>query len=113
VRRFIGLATPSIPDPHDRPTLKAKALPVMAKLMFPRALADLEGMTAAVTGTDLDWTIARITRPTDKPATGRTRAGFLGVDQVDSAMSRADIATFLVSQLTDHTFLRAAPAISN
>ena len=113
VRRFIGLATPSIPDPRDRPTLKAKVLPLMARLMFPQALADLEGMTAAVAGSDLDWTIARITRPTDKPATGRIRAGYLGIDQVGSAMSRADIAAFLIGQLTDHTYLRAAPAISN
>jgi hypothetical protein len=35
VRRFIGLATPSVPDARDRPTLKAKVLPVMAKLMSP------------------------------------------------------------------------------
>jgi putative NADH-flavin reductase len=28
VSRFIGLATPSVPDPHDLPTLKAKTLPV-------------------------------------------------------------------------------------
>jgi hypothetical protein len=33
--------------------------------------------------------------------------------QVGSAMSRADIATFLVSQLTDDTYRRASPAISN
>lgn len=113
VHRFIGLATPSLPDPRDRPTRKAKILPVMAKLMFPNALAELRGMTAAVTDSDLDWTIARITSPTDKPAAGTLRVGFLGVDTVGSAMSRADIAAFLVGQLTDTTYLRAAPAISN
>jgi len=37
VRRFIGLATPSLSDPRDRPTVKAKVLPVIAKLMFPNA----------------------------------------------------------------------------
>lgn len=52
----------------------------MAKLMFPNALTELRGMTTAVTGSDLDWTIARITNPTDKPSTGTLRAGFLGVD---------------------------------
>lgn len=54
VRRFIGLATPSVPDPRDRPTLKAKVLPVVAGLMFPHALAELRGMTATVTGSGLD-----------------------------------------------------------
>ena len=85
----------------------------MPRLFMPNALTELVGMTEAVTGSDLDWTIARIMAPTDKPATGRIRAGFLGRDKVGWAMSRADIATFLVRQLTDDTYRRASPAISN
>jgi hypothetical protein len=113
VGRYIGLATPSVADPRDKPTAKAKILPVMAKLAFPNALTELVGMTDAVTASSLDWTIARITQPTDNPAKGTVRAGFLGVDKVGSAMTRADIAAFLVAQLTDDRFHRAAPAISN
>ncbi|NGO08944.1 SDR family NAD(P)-dependent oxidoreductase [Streptomyces sp. HC44] len=113
VTRFIGLATPSLADPQDRPHWKLKVLPVVAGLMFPNALAELKGMTEAVTGSGLDYTIARITNPTDKPATGRIRSGFLGHDKVGSAMSRADIAAFLVAQLTDDHYRRAMPAISN
>lgn len=99
--RFIGLATPSLADPHDKPHWKHKVFPVLARLMFPNALADLTGMTEAVTDSDLDYTIARISRPTDKPATGRIRSGFLGHDRIGPAMTREDIAAFLVSQLTD------------
>ncbi|MFH9008731.1 NAD(P)-dependent oxidoreductase [Streptomyces afghaniensis] len=113
VARFIGLATPSLADPKDEPHWKHKVLPVMARLMFPNALAELAGMTEAVTGSDLDYTIARITNPTDKPATGHVRSGFLGHDKVGSAMTREDIAAFLVSQLTDTRYRRAMPAISN
>ena len=57
--------------------------------------------------------IARITSPNDKPSKGTIRAGYLGHDRVGSAMTRADIAAFLVDQLTDTTHLCAAPAISN
>jgi putative NADH-flavin reductase len=113
VRRYVGLATPSVADPRDRPTLKAKILPVMARLAFPNALTELVGMTQAVITSDLDWTIARITSPNDRPAKRTVRAGFLGQEKVGSAMSRADIATFLVAQLTDDSYHRAAPAISN
>ncbi|KKD06656.1 NAD(P)-dependent oxidoreductase [Streptomyces sp. WM6386] len=113
VRRFIGLATPSLADPRDKTHWKHKVLPVMAKLMFPNALTEVTGMTEAVTGSDLDYTIARITNPTDKPSTGRIRSGFLGHDKVGSVMSRTDIAAFLVSQLTDTRYRRAMPAISN
>jgi nucleoside-diphosphate-sugar epimerase len=113
VNRFVGLATPSVPDPRDRPTIKARVLPILANLMFPNAMRELRGMTRVVTDSGLDWTIARITNPTNKPATGTSRAGFLGVDDVGSAMTRGDIATFLTRQLTDATYQHAAPAISN
>ncbi|MFD9316429.1 NAD(P)-dependent oxidoreductase [Streptomyces sp. NPDC060053] len=113
VTRFIGLATPSLADPHDKPHWKTTVLPVMAKLAFPNALTELKGMTEAVTSSPLDYTIARITNPVDKPATGRIKSGFLGHDKVGSAMTRADIAAFLVSQLTDPRYRRAMPVISN
>ena len=70
-------------------------------------------MTEAVTGSGLDWTVARITRPTDRPSRGTLRAGYLGRDHVRTAMTRADMAGFLVDQLDDTTYLNASPAISN
>ncbi|MCV7205632.1 NAD(P)H-binding protein [Mycolicibacterium peregrinum] len=113
VSRYIGLATPSVPDERDQPTLKAKILPIMAGTMFPNALTELAGMTQAITKSGLNWTIARITRPTNGKPKGTVRAGFLGRDRVGSAMTRADIAAFLIAQLTDDRFSLAAPAISN
>lgn len=113
VTRFIGLATPSLADPHDKPHWKLKVLPVLAKLAFPNALTEPHGMTKAVTSSPLDYTIARISNPVDNPATGRIKSGFLGHDKVGSAMTRADIAAFLISQLTDARYTRAMPAISN
>ena len=62
----------------------------MAKLAFPNALEEITGMTKVVTDSDLDWTIARITNPTDKASKGTLRVGYLGRDKVGSAMSRTD-----------------------
>jgi hypothetical protein len=83
-----------VADERDSPTVKAKILAVVAGLLFPNALNELVGMTTAVTQSDLDWTIARITRPTGGKPKGTVRAGFLGRDKVGSVMSRADIAAF-------------------
>ena len=113
VRRYVGLATPSIPDRRDGRTVQAKFLPIVAKVSFPNASRELRGMSAAVTESDLDWTIARITRPVDCPGTGTLRVGFLGRDKIFSTMTRTDIAAFLIAQLTDENFIKAAPAISN
>ncbi len=113
VRRYIGLATPVVPDRRDGRTIRARFHLLTAKVMFPGALREIQGMTAAVTGSDLDWTIARIIKPVDRPGTGTLRVGFLGRDKIFSAMTRTDIAAFLIAQLTDTSFVNAAPAISN
>ena len=70
-------------------------------------------MSQIVTDSDLEWTIARFTRPTDGPPTRTVRAGFLGRDKLGASITRADIATFLLDQLHETRFIRAAPAISN
>jgi putative NADH-flavin reductase len=113
VRRFIGMATPSLRDPHDRRSVLGTVVPLMGRVLLPRAYRELLAMSQIVIDSDLEWTIARFTRPTDGPATGSVRAGFLGRDKLGAAITRADIATFLVDQLDDTSFIRAAPAISN
>ncbi len=49
----------------------------------------------------LHYAIARISNPVDKPATGRMKSSFLGQDEIGSAMTRVNIAAFLIAQLTD------------
>jgi putative NADH-flavin reductase len=113
VQRYVGMATPSLGDPRDRRSLLGTVVPLMGRLLLPRAYRELLAMSQIVTESDLDWTIARFTRPTDGPAKATVRAGFLGRDRLGSAITRADIATFLLDQLGDTRFIRAAPAISN
>lgn len=113
VRRLVALATVSVPDPHDRPSLLDRLIPAGIALLIPPALREVQGITEAVTTSGLDWTLARITAPVDNPSNGTLRAGFLGRDDVGAAMTRTDIAAFLVAQLTDDTFVGTAPAISN
>jgi putative NADH-flavin reductase len=113
VQRFVGMATPSLRDPRDRRSLLGTVVPIMGRLGLPRAYRELLAMSQLVIDSDLDWTIARFTRPTDGPATGGVRAGFLGRDKLGASITRADIATFLLDQLDDTRFTRSAPAISN
>jgi nucleoside-diphosphate-sugar epimerase len=113
VRRYVGMATPSLRDPRDGRSLLGTLVPVMGRLGLPRAYRELLAMSEIVTGSGLDWTIARFTRPTDGPAKGTVRAGYPGHDRVGVSITRADIATFLLDQVADRRFVAAAPAISN
>ena len=85
----------------------------MGRRFLKRAYRELLEMSQIVTGSSLNWTIARFTQPKDGERTGTVRAGFLGQDKIGAAITRADIAGFLLDQTTDTRFHRAAPAISN
>jgi putative NADH-flavin reductase len=113
VQRFVGMATPSLRDPRDRRSLLGTVVPITGRLGLPRAYRELLAMSQLVIDSDLDWTIARFIRPTNGPAKGRVRAGFLGRDELGASITRADIATFLLDQLDDSRFIRTAPTISN
>jgi putative NADH-flavin reductase len=113
VRRYVGMATPSLRDPRDGRSLVATLVQTMGRVTLGRAYRELLAMSEIVTSSDLDWTIARFLQPTDRPGTGNLRVGFMGRDKIGFPITRDDIATFLLDQLDDTRFLRAAPAISN
>jgi putative NADH-flavin reductase len=112
VERYIGMATPSLRDPRDARSLLGLIVPFMGRTFLKRAYRELLEMSEIVTATALNWTIARFTQPKDGERTGTVRAGFLGQDKIGAAITRADIAGFLLDQTTDTRFHRAAPAIS-
>ncbi|BDT93737.1 MULTISPECIES: NAD(P)-dependent oxidoreductase [Nocardia] len=87
---------------------------VMFGLLLRPAYADHVQQEKYVEASDLDWTIVRPSAFTDGPATGSYRRGFpAGERGLTLKIARADIADFMVEQLTDTTYLRQAPGISN
>ncbi|WP_106402907.1 NAD(P)-dependent oxidoreductase [Actinocorallia populi] len=112
IDRFIGLATPSVADPRDAPHWKRRIRLLMGRAMFPHAVHELTEMVDLVVGSDLDYTLARVVAAVDGPRRGTLRAGFLGRDPIAMSSTRADIADFLVDQLTDRRFSRAMPVVS-
>ncbi|WP_280441785.1 NAD(P)-dependent oxidoreductase [Nocardia brasiliensis] len=87
---------------------------VMFGLLLRQAFADHVQQEAYVRASDLDWTIVRPSAFTDGPRTGGFRRGFpAGERGLTLKIARADIAGFMLEQLTDTTYLRQAPGISN
>jgi putative NADH-flavin reductase len=113
VTRYVGHGTPSIHDIRDHVGLRVRAIGLIARTIFPRAYKEMLGMGRIVTGSDLDWTIVRFSAPTNGPRTGRVRAGYFGRDRIGLRVTRADIAAFTAAQVSDGSYSRSAPAISN
>jgi putative NADH-flavin reductase len=111
VERYIGVATPSLRDPRDTRSLLGLVVPFMGRTFLKRAYHELLKISEIVTASSLNWTIARFTQPKDGERTGTVRAGFLGQAKIGAAITRADIAGFLIDQTADTRFQRAAPDV--
>ena len=72
---------------------------------------DKERQEEAIKQSDLDWVIVRPARLTDEPAKGEYRV-YLGGSYTAETISRADVAAFMLAQLTDDTYVHKTPVIS-
>lgn len=95
----------------------AVPMPLYVKLFFPvvlrRTFADHEGQEHLIRQSALDWTIVRPTKMVDGERTGVYRSGLTDTtEKVKVKVSRADVADFMLRQLTDDRYLRLAPWVS-
>jgi uncharacterized protein YbjT (DUF2867 family) len=81
-------------------------------LFLRKVYVDKNRQEDVVRGSDLDWVLVRPTVLTDKPARGAVRACTDLSTIHGGSIPRADVATFVVDQLTDDTWLRRAPLIT-
>src|SRR5262249_22622897 len=76
--------------------------------------ADHELDEAMIRQSHLDWIIVRPPVLTDGPRTGAYRSGVhLAVTTLIPQISRADVADFMLDQLTNDTFLHQTPIVAH
>jgi putative NADH-flavin reductase len=72
---------------------------------------DKERQEEAIKQSDLEWVIVRPARLTDEPARGEYKVYLKGSYKAKT-ISRADVAAFMLAQLTDDTYVHKMPVIS-
>lgn len=112
VKRLIAATGAGVSDPNDKPQLIGKFFGLALRLFAKNVLADSQGMVAVVRESDLNWTLARAPRLNDKPGTGQIKVGYAGKGP-GTQLSRADFAQFILEQISDETWSRKAPMVSN
>jgi len=107
-RRLVVVSSIGVGDSKDQVPFAFKML---MKTVLRKAMEDKERQEALVKASGLDWIIVRPGGLTDGPAIGKNKSG---LDPRISAgqVARADVAAFVLQQLTDDTYLRQAPAIT-
>lgn len=110
VRRLIVQSTLGVGDSRENLDFVWKRL--MFGLLLRGAYADHVEQEQQTRASGLDWTIVRPGAFTDGPRTGNYRRGFGPREKTSLKVARADVAEFVVEQLTDETWLRQAPALA-
>lgn len=123
VKRLIVVSTSNARDGKDLPDKKFALLLGMTrgalKLLglfnkqYRNAVYELRKIAGIVRNSDLDWTLVRVAGLTNKAKSNDVKSGYLGQGIISFSTSRADMADFLLQQVTDKTYIRQAPAISS
>jgi putative NADH-flavin reductase len=111
VRRLVSLTGAGVDAPQDQPKLINHLITFALKTLSGDVLRDAEGHAEVIRNSDLDWVIVRGPMLTEGPYTGQYRVGWVGVN-TSARIARADVADFMLTQVTDDTYLRQAPMIS-
>jgi putative NADH-flavin reductase len=86
---------------------------IMFGFILRNVFADHERQEALVRNSKLDWTIVRPGAFIDGPRTGKYRHSFPGTDRsITLKISRADVADFILKQLSEQSSLYQTPSLS-
>lgn len=111
VRRLISQSSLGVGD--SRANLGFFTRYVVVAIFLRHAFADHERQEAIIKQSSLDWTIVRPPYLANGPRTGAYRHGFPTTDRrTQGRISRADVADFMLTQLTDDTYLHETPGVS-
>jgi putative NADH-flavin reductase len=110
VRRLLSISASAL-DPG--PFLQRVAARLILQRLFGYAYADMARMEAELSKSHLDWTVIRPPRLTNGPRTGRYHTAGKKHLPGGWAVSRANLADYLVTHLADPTTYRAWVEIAN
>jgi putative NADH-flavin reductase len=111
VRRFICQSSLGVGDSQGNLDFFWKY--IMFGMLLRNAYVDHENQENHVKQSRLDWTIVRPASFTNGNRTGEYRHGFPATEKaIKLKISRADVAEFMLKQLTNDTYLHKTPGLS-
>jgi len=112
VPRLVCLSGASVSVSQDQPKLINRVMKLVTKVIAGPVLADGETCLNVLQDSTLDWIMVRGPMLNEGPHTGKYRVGWTGVN-TGISISRADIADFMLTQVTNTTYIHQAPLVSN
>lgn len=113
VKRLIAVSTYSAADPNDGFRLGFKVAVYLLSIIISGPVKNVRQAAQLIRASDLDWTLVRVLGLTNKPQANHINYGYPEHDRLGYSITRADMASAILNQLSDDTYIRKAPAISN
>jgi len=111
VSRLVCLSSLGVGDSRDMLPIHYKY--ILVPFLLRQGFAEHELQEEFVKQSRTDWIIVRPGAFTNGSRTGLYRHGFSVTDKtINAKISRADVADFMVKQLTDATYIRKTPGVS-
>ena len=104
----VSVAGVAVSQDNRGPSFVDKLLKFFLKDVF----TDRENQLAVLDSSKVDWVAVRVPRLTDDAPTGSVKA-FFGNPSPSMKISRADLANFMMQQLTENKWLKQAPIVKN
>ena len=110
VERLVLVSVAGIAVPEDK---RGKSIvDSLLKLFLKDVFNDREDQLKVLHSSKLDWVAVRVPRLTGEAGTGSVRP-FFGRPSPTLSLTRADLADFMLEQLTSDLWLKKAPILSN
>jgi putative NADH-flavin reductase len=112
VSRFITIATPAVKFEKDCTSVATVLPKIMARLFLPKPYQEIVAVGELTKSSGLDWTVVRFIAPTDGEPKGNVKVTF-GDKKIGMKITRADIAAFVLKELSNREFVRSMPIIGS
>ncbi len=111
VRRLVSLTGAGVRAEGDEPKFVDKVFGFLLGTLQREVLQDAVGHVAVIQESGMDWVVVRGPRLTEGERKGEYRVGLIGKNS-GTSISRADLADFMLDQITGDAHLRQMPVVS-
>jgi putative NADH-flavin reductase len=110
VKKLVVVSVAGIAVPQDK--RGKNFVDSLIRFFLKDVFIDRENQIKALEASQLDWVAVRVPRLTNDAPTGNVKA-FFGNPSPSMKITRADVASFMLQQLTDSQWLQQAPIVHN
>jgi putative NADH-flavin reductase len=112
IQKIVSLSGGGLPFPEkDKPKLADKLIRIIMKIAVPKILNDAIEHHKVLQESELQWIIVRGPRLTNGSKVGNYKVGWVGVNS-GTKIARADLADFILKQVTEDTYIHQMPFVS-